>query len=92
MWYKQGVTGDLQQIARKALGNVAKMYGHYGYDLYVTALRDGNHSFGSLHYDGLAFDIRKAEKITLELMRGACGPGFDIVDEGTHYHVEFDPK
>jgi len=86
------VLGDLQQIARKALGNVARMYEHYGYDLYVTSLRDGNHSPGSLHYDGLAFDVRKAEKITTYLMVDALGPGFDIVDEGTHYHCEYDPK
>ena len=92
MWYKQGVIGNLQQIARKGLGNVARMYAHYGHDLYVTALRDGNHSAGSLHYDGLAFDIRPVQGIDDDLVRGALGPGWDVVNEGTHIHCEFDPK
>ena len=60
VWIKQGVCGDLSQQAQKGLGKVALLYHRNNIqDLYVTSIREGNHSFGSLHYRGDAFDIRK---------------------------------
>ena len=91
VWYKQGVIGNLQPIARKGLGNIGNMYAYYGEDLYVTSLRDGNHSMGSLHYDGLAFDFRKGNR-SLDQIRGALSKDWDLVDEDNHIHAEYDPK
>lgn len=90
IWIKQGVLGDLQPIARKGLGKVAKLYKTSGLDLFVTSLRDGNHSDGSLHYDGLAFDIRKG--IEIYRIKLALGGGWDVVEEVDHIHCEYDPK
>lgn len=87
-WIKQGVIGDLQQIARKGLGRVAKVNSK---DLFITSIRDGNHSDGSLHYDGLAFDFRPG-KAHMLVIKKALGKGWDVVDEGNHIHCEYDPK
>ena len=92
VWYKQGVLGDLQQVARKGLGRVAGLYNAHDEDLFVTSLRDGNHMAGSLHYDGLAFDIKRIPAADFISMYGCLGPGCDIVFEKDHVHCEFDPK
>lgn len=92
VWYKQGVIGDLQQVARKGLGRVARLYKYYNEDLFVTSLRDGNHLAGSLHYDGLAFDVKGSSAATFVNMREYLGPDWDIVFEKDHIHCEFDPK
>jgi len=47
VWYKQGVLGDLQPVARKGLGRLAELLESYDRDIFVTSLRDGNHSAGS---------------------------------------------
>jgi len=92
VWVKQGVIGDLQQVARKGLGRVAKLFKFNRQDLYVTSIRDGNHSDGSLHYDGLAFDIRPNTRISVSSIKEALGKGWDVVDESNHIHCEYDPK
>jgi len=87
IWYKQGVCGDLQIVAQKGLGRIDNAYKK---DLFVTSLRDGNHMPGSLHYIGLAFDIRPTmEKRDIKRI---LGPKWDVVDEGNHIHCEYDPK
>jgi len=90
VWYKQGVLGDLQPVARKGFGRIAKLYKLNGFDLFVTSLRDGNHSEGSLHYDGLAFDIRPG--LAVDRIKQVLGNGWDVVPEGNHIHCEHDPK
>jgi hypothetical protein len=92
VWYKQGVLGDLQTVARKGLGRVANLFNKSGEDLFVTSLRDGNHSGGSLHYDGLAFDIRPSDKVLLVDIINVLGPDWDVIYEGNHIHCEYDPK
>ena len=57
-WYKAGVCGDLQGPAQKCKGRIERVYGSIGEDLYITAIRDGNHSPGTFHEIGMAFDIR----------------------------------
>ncbi len=67
-------------------------------DLIITSLKDGEHKQGSLHYKGLAVDLRTwnllpAERGTAAArLRVALGPEYDVVLESTHIHVEFDPK
>jgi len=68
--------------------------------LWITALRDGTHKPGSLHYEGRAADIRVKnlprgawETATAELQT-ALGPQYDVLLEldPPHVHIEFDPK
>lgn len=69
-----------------------------GRDAIITAGTDGQHMTGSLHYRGRALDLRThdiapAKRLELRdaLSRG-LGPGWDVVLESTHLHVEYDPK
>jgi len=80
----------LKSVAQKGLGRVAHAYEGHGHDLYVTSIRDGNHSPGSLHYVGLAFDIQPG--IEIHLIKQVLSPQWDVVDEGNHIHCEYDPK
>lgn len=91
VWLKQGVVGELSREMRRAVGVLSKLYANEGLDLFITSVQEGNHSAGSLHYDGRAIDFRKAS-ITLQQVKTAVGPGYDCVDEADHFHVEWDPK
>jgi len=91
VWFKQGVTGDLRTAAQKGFGRVAQLYISKGKDLFVTSIREGNHGHGSLHYIGLAFDFRR-EGVNLKEIKTALGPNWDVIDEGSHVHAEYDPK
>lgn len=89
LWLKQGVLGNLQPVARKGLGRLSKITTQ---DIFVTSLRDGNHLVGSLHYDGLAFDIKYILHTSISDIRDVLGSDWDVVDEKTHIHCEYDPK
>ena len=65
--------------------------------LTITSCTDGNHSRGSLHYVGLAFDARtrnltNTPDAVASRLRGSLGGEFDVVLESDHIHVEFQPK
>lgn len=92
IWNKEGVQGDLAPVVRKALGRIAGVYAAEKRDLFVTSKRDGNHSLGSLHYEGLAVDFRWDNFVDFDSIKAAAGPGFDVVAERTHIHLEWDPK
>ena len=92
VWFKQGVCGDLVGKAQKGLGRVAKLYNDNGSDLFVTSLREANHSSGSFHYIGQAFDIRDSTKVLLVQLKSVLGNGWDVIPERDHIHCEFDPK
>lgn len=91
VWIKQGVTGDLRAVAQKGFGRVAQLYISKGKDLFVTSIREGGHGWGSLHYIGLAFDFRR-EGVRIKEIKDALGPNWDVVDERSHVHCEYDPK
>ena len=68
-------------------------------ELTVTSIKDGKHMKGSLHYKGLAFDVRTRDIGLLEFkerfkldLEFKLGPQVDVVLEKTHMHIEFDPK
>jgi hypothetical protein len=76
------------------------VYNDHGHDLTVTSVCDGKHGENSLHYKGLAADLRtvaagigaaRAEVLACE-MRKRLGPQYDVVVEPTHIHAEFDPE
>lgn len=95
--FKQGVIGSLLPSAQKGFGRVARLYKSRGVEMVVTSIREGNHGYGSLHYIGLAFDIRPHSKITVEDIREVLGEHWDVVEEGKgtnwhHIHCELDRK
>lgn len=71
-----------------------------GYELVITSGRDGRHKPGSLHYSGNGLDFRTLgagmDKATARALaarlKTALGEQWDVIDEGDHIHVEFDPK
>lgn len=64
----------------------------------ITGCIDGRHSRGSLHYLGLAIDLRTRDLPSGEpyeivnLLKSALGEDFDVVMESDHIHIEFQPK
>jgi len=78
---------------------VDSVFRDYGLGCVITSVTDSDHGTGSLHYCGMAFDLRRRHitdddllrQIMAELKR-RLGPDFDVVLEPTHIHVEYDPK
>lgn len=90
VWFKQGVCGDLQAVAQKGLGKIAKFQSPN--HLHVTSIRDGNHTPGSLHYIGMAFDLEYITHRDVKIYKKLLGSDWDVVGERTHVHCEYDPK
>jgi hypothetical protein len=73
------------------------VYKKLGKDLVVTAVTDGKHKIGSLHFLGLGADLRtwffkdKGKKAA-KLLKVALGNEFDVVLEKDHIHLEYQPK
>lgn len=68
-----------------------------GKELCVTSICDSKHSRDSLHYLGLAADLRTRyfEDNGMEAARmlsDSLPDDFDVVVEGNHIHMEFQPK
>lgn len=74
------------------------VFASFGKDLIVTSVGDGKHGRGSLHYVGLAVDLRRnhltdAEAGQIRDQTSKClGRQYDVVLEETHLHIEFQPK
>ena len=70
----------------------------HGWEMVITSCTDGQHSAGSLHYLGLAFDLRTRDRSELEIqtlvseIKDALGSEWDVVRETLHIHCEFQPK
>ncbi|HZV07171.1 MAG TPA: hypothetical protein VE999_18965 [Gemmataceae bacterium] len=69
-----------------------------GVDCVITACVDGVHQAGSLHYCGLAVDLRSrdfrpgnADKAIARLKQ-CLGTDYDVVLETDHIHIEFQQK
>lgn len=66
-----------------------------GSDLMITSGVEGTHMVGSLHYKGLAVDLRmpSANRTAVrDALADALGPQFDVILEADHVHLEYDPK
>ncbi|HNW74870.1 MAG TPA: hypothetical protein PKN44_14670, partial [Bacteroidales bacterium] len=67
-------------------------------EIVVTSILDGVHSSKSLHYKGLAFDMRTHIYTQYELsklmnnLKYMLGANYDVVLEKDHIHIEYDPK
>ncbi len=74
------------------------VFNSFGYRLIITEGTGGMHGVGSLHYVGLAVDIRRRHipdanipDIILKL-KECLGDEFDVVPHNTHIHIEYQPK
>ena len=100
MKIKKGVImAGIQLPMRKVLIVAEKVFSEYGVELVITSCLDGVHSAGSFHPFGLAVDLRTrtfdstaAIKLAMERIRRELGKDYDIVFEGDHMHIEYDPK
>lgn len=97
--FKPGVkVGGISPEMSLAFSVVASVFQSYGLSCIVTSGLDGKHSTNSLHYSGRALDFRTrhvSPGVLFQLVHNvkeALGPEFDVVNESTHLHVEFDPK
>jgi len=87
-----GLQVEMQPVL-KAAGNIWEKYGQ---ELVITSGRDSIHSAASLHYYGLAVDLRTRYFTEDELsnvahdLRAALGEGYDVIVHKSHIHVEFD--
>lgn len=78
---------------------VAKdVYHKLNVELIITSLLDGKHMANSLHYEGLAVDLRTRNMskddrpIATARLKKALGNEYDVVLEKDHIHVEYDPE
>jgi len=69
-----------------------------GRDAVVTYTTNGQHSPNSLHYSGNACDLRtrdltedQVQELT-EQLRQSLGDNYDVLFEGNHFHIEYDPN
>lgn len=90
-WIKAGVMGTLSIPMRKCHGRLVRLYASKNLDFFTTSIQEGNHSPGSLHPDGNAEDFHQ-QGVPLNELKAVAGPGFDVVVESDHVHVEYDPK
>lgn len=97
---KEGVSlMGIQYEMRKVLVAADKIWEEHGQVLVITEACGGEHSAGSLHYYGLALDLRtrfwenpEASQVANEL-KEALPEDYDVVNHpGSHIHVEYDPK
>ena len=88
--------GGLRPEAIVAVLITNTVYAKNDLDLRWTACVDSKHMPGSLHYVGLAIDIgpppANLQVAMLQTLKEALGDDFDVVAEGDHWHVEFQPK
>lgn len=66
-------------------------------DMTITSITDGDHKAGSLHHTGEAIDLRIRDidpAVLPALVDGLCvhlSSSYDVVLEGDHIHIEYDP-
>ena len=91
------VNFDLTSKMIEALPIIDQVYLHYGQIAVITSAKDGKHMDGSKHYEGNAVDLRTSYfskevqiKVTGQL-QSQLGDEYDVVLEGNHIHLEYDP-
>jgi hypothetical protein len=90
----QGLNVKMLSVLSKAL----PIWKRYGKNLVITSALEGKHCKNSLHYDGLALDLRnrdlaiKSRQDILKELSFVLGDDFMVLLEPDHFHVEFDPK
>lgn len=93
VWSKQGVMGCMSNPLRKGWGRVvSECYWAKGKDAFITSIREGNHSPGSLHYNGDAVDFKR-NGVHIAEIKKAAGKDFDVIEyyDMDIFHLEYDP-
>lgn len=98
-YIKDGVTIDkFSPQLLNALLQASQVYQVHSAALVITSLSDGTHKQGSLHYRGYAADLRTRDippqnvPTLVRDLRRSLGTDFDVVVEGDHIHIEYDPQ
>ena len=100
---KQGVDiSGLQPEMVLAYVIAQKVYADFEAGCVITSAKDGKHGRGSLHYVGLAIDLRTHmlsvadQALVTADLKDKLGAQYDVVLEGggqnAHIHLEFQPK
>lgn len=89
---KLGVYGELNREIANARRKLERLFASRGHDLVITSIREGTHTAGSLHPQGDAFDFRGVVSVPVNEIRVLVGTDYDLVEEGDHLHLEWDPK
>lgn len=99
MLFKEGIKLALRpQMAEALPGIDAAHKDVVGREAIVTSGTDGTHGHDSLHYVGLAIDIRTRDLTSQQVewlatkLRALLGAAFDVVVEKDHIHIEYDPE
>lgn len=101
MTIKDGVTQQgAKPVIYYAIGVSEMVFRKEGQRMVVTSLTDSHEDRPkSLHNVGLAVDLRTRDIPTgvvhaiFRQLQSVLDPlGFDVVFEGNHFHIEFDPK
>ena len=80
---------------RAALKIADKIYKDYDQELAITSGLDGTHSVGSLHYYGLAIDIRTryfndaTKNAVYVALKQELQNNYVIILEKTHIHIQW---
>ena len=99
MKFKDNVTVIFNSYAQTVFGKVDAIYKSVqGTEGTLTSGIEGAHSPSSLHYRGLAWDFRLPsrasdnDKVIQGLKMDLPVSYYDVVLEGNHIHIEYDPK
>ena len=77
---------------------INSVYEKWNIEYVLTSVKDGKHKKKSLHYVGYAQDSRTRDFVEDDLsdvaadLRDSLGDEFDVVLEGDHFHIEFQPE
>ncbi|MBX3007623.1 MAG: hypothetical protein KF816_06300 [Melioribacteraceae bacterium] len=89
-----GITSELL-LGQVIFTDICKKY---NVEMVISSLLDSKHSQKSLHYSGNAAELRTSnipDQLTrnkiLEEIKISLGAHYDIVDEVTHFHIEYQP-
>ena len=91
IWIEQGVIWNLQPVAHEGFRRVIKLAVKMGCDIYVLSGAEGDHQPDSLHYPGLAWDMR-TNGFTKQVLLVALGKEWDVIAYDWGFHCEYDPK
>jgi len=77
---------------------IMAIFERHGVTARLSSGVDGEHMRGSSHYRGHAIDISKRDVPSQahaqlgQAMSAALGDEFDVIEESTHWHIQFKPK
>lgn len=97
MRFKAGVFYTIPGIVKILMAS-EKVYNKHKTEVVITSLMDGTHKKNSKHYSGEAADLRIwafdpiQVKLVAEDLKKELGKDYDVVIEGDHIHIEYDPK